>query len=88
VSAPAPAGADDRKLSCIERAKMPKATDVRDEIAANHGVCTNLLPMRRTDSRTGETSVIGVPCGTTYASKCPRGWGTRTRPWCSRPTGT
>jgi hypothetical protein len=41
--------ADDRRLSRLERAKMPTAPDALAEVAASHGVYTNLLPMRRTD---------------------------------------
>ncbi|SHN44084.1 hypothetical protein SAMN05443668_11050 [Cryptosporangium aurantiacum] len=67
----APQRADDRRLSRVQRAKMPRAVDVLTEVAANNGVCTNLVPMRRTDTVTGLTSIIGVPCGSTLASKCP-----------------
>ncbi|GAA0273263.1 replication initiator [Cryptosporangium japonicum] len=76
VSEPEPADhltkrADDRRLSRVQRAKMPRAVDVLSEVAANNGVCTNLVPMHRTDTTTGQTSIIGVPCGSTLASKCP-----------------
>lgn len=63
--------ADDRKLSRVQRARMPRAADVLDEIASGHGVCTRPLPMRRRHATTGATSVVGVPCGSTRASRCP-----------------
>jgi hypothetical protein len=54
---PAPPGrADDRTLSPAERARMPRAIEVLEEIATNHGVCIHPLPVRRVDRQTGEGS--------------------------------
>ena len=63
--------ADDRKLSRLQRAKMPRVSDALVEVAASHGVCTNLLPMTRTHIVTGASETFGLPCGSTYESKCP-----------------
>jgi hypothetical protein len=50
---------------------MPLAADVVEAAAVSHGVCVRPVPMKVTDTRTGEVSFIDVPCGATLASKCP-----------------
>ena len=64
------ARADDRTLSRAERAKMPRAIEVLEEIATNHGVCVHPIPVRRVDRGTGEAEIIPLPCRATLASKC------------------
>jgi hypothetical protein len=36
-----------------------------------HGVCVRPVLSRLTDTTTGETSVVPIPCGSTQARKCP-----------------
>lgn len=59
------------RLSRVERARMPLARDVVRAVAVEHGVCIRPVPVRQTDTVTGETTVVDVPCGATFASKCP-----------------
>ena len=59
------------RLSRVERARMPLARDVVKAVAVEHGVCIRPVPVRQTDTVTGETTVVDVPCGATFASKCP-----------------
>nr|WP_221482829.1 helitron helicase-like domain-containing protein [Sphaerisporangium siamense] len=49
---------------------MPLALDVIKEVAKQHGVCVQPIPVKRTDVQTGKTEVINIPCGATLASKC------------------
>jgi hypothetical protein len=58
-------------LSRVERARMPLAKDVVRAVAIDHGVCVRPVPVRQTDLTTGETRIVDVPCGATFASKCP-----------------
>jgi hypothetical protein len=42
-----------------------------EELALSHGVCVRPLALKATDSVTGETAVVSVPCGARLAVKCP-----------------
>ncbi len=57
--------------SRAERARMPVALAVAEEVAISHGVCVRPVTMRVTDTATGETSMVDVPCGATMEAKCP-----------------
>ena len=57
--------------SRAERARMPVALAVAEEVAISHGVCIRPVTMRVTDTATGETSMVDVPCGATMEAKCP-----------------
>jgi hypothetical protein len=50
--------------------RRPLARDVLKTLAESHGVCARPLALRRTDTTTGVTDVIEVPCGARLASKC------------------
>jgi hypothetical protein len=50
--------------------RMPLARDVLKAVAIDHGVCVRPFAVRRTDTMTGETTVVDVPCGVTQAAKC------------------
>ncbi|MET8160393.1 replication initiator [Sphaerisporangium sp. NPDC005289] len=60
----------DRSIPRAVRASMPLALDVIKEVAKQHGVCIQPIPLKRTDVQTGKVEVINVPCGATLASKC------------------
>src|SRR5689334_15161762 len=60
-----------RPGSRAQQARMPIAADVVEAAATSHGVCIRPVPMKVTDTRTGEVSFVDVPCGATLASKCP-----------------
>jgi Replication initiator protein, pSAM2 len=47
------------------------APDVLQDLAVRHGVCVRPVLSRMTDTTTGETSVVPIPCGSTQARKCP-----------------
>ncbi|MEV4757304.1 replication initiator [Micromonospora sp. NPDC049559] len=50
--------------------RKPLAKDGLKQLAEQHGVCVRPLALRRTDTHTGKTEVIEVPCGATLAVKC------------------
>lgn len=47
------------------------APDVLQDLAIRHGVCVRPVLSRLTDTTTGETSVVPIPCGSTQSRKCP-----------------
>ena len=54
-----------------ERAAYPLARDSIRKIAEAVGGCLRPVQLRRTDTQTGETISVMVPCGATLASICP-----------------
>ena len=54
-----------------ERAATPLARDSIRKIAESVGGCLRPVQLRRTDTVTGETMPVLVPCGATLASICP-----------------
>jgi hypothetical protein len=54
-----------------ERAAYPLARDSIRKIAEASGGCLRPVQLRRTDTQTGETVPVMVPCGVTLASICP-----------------
>jgi hypothetical protein len=50
---------------------MPRSVDVVKDLAADYGVCTRPVSLRRTDLDSGLTEVIDMPCGATQETKCP-----------------
>ncbi len=50
---------------------MPLAADVVEAVAISHGVCIRPVPMRVTDTFTGDVTFVDLPCGATLASTCP-----------------
>ncbi|SDZ46659.1 hypothetical protein SAMN05444365_12013 [Micromonospora pattaloongensis] len=70
---PIPTPAEDttpRPGSRAARMLMPRSVDVVKELAADYGVCTRPVSLRRTDLDTGQTVVIDLPCGATQETKC------------------
>lgn len=59
-----------RPGSRAARMALPRSVDVLREIAAEYGVCTRPVVMRRTDLDTGRTEIIDLPCGATREDKC------------------
>src|SRR5690349_2406207 len=57
--------------SRAERARMPVALHVAEDVAIQHGVCIRPITQRVTDIHTGEVTLVDVPCGATLESKCP-----------------
>jgi len=57
--------------SRAERARMPVALHVAEDVAITHGVCIRPITQRVTDTLTGEVTLVDVPCGATLESKCP-----------------
>ena len=57
--------------SRLARAKMPAARTVATDAAIEFGVCIRPVALRRTDTNTGETSIVDVPCGATLTAVCP-----------------
>jgi Replication initiator protein, pSAM2 len=55
----------------VERAATPLARDSIRKIAEATGGCLRPVQLRRTDTVTGETVPVMVPCGATLASICP-----------------
>lgn len=49
----------------------PLARQLAETMATEVGACVRPLAVRRTDTTTGATTVVPIPCGTTRASKCP-----------------
>jgi hypothetical protein len=54
-----------------ERAATPLARDAIRKIAEASGGCLRPVQLRRTDTVTGESVPVMVPCGATLASICP-----------------
>jgi hypothetical protein len=50
--------------------RQPLARDALRRLAEQHGVCVRPLALRRTDTHTGATTVVEVPCGARLAAKC------------------
>jgi hypothetical protein len=50
--------------------RQPLAKDALRLLAEQHGVCVRPLALRRTDTHTGLTEVVEVPCGARLAAKC------------------
>ena len=65
------AAAAPRPGSRAARMLMPRSVDVVKDLAADYGVCTRPVSLRRTDLDTGLTEVIDMPCGATQEAKCP-----------------
>ncbi|MFI6758819.1 replication initiator [Micromonospora sp. NPDC050417] len=59
-----------RPGSRADRMRRPLAKDALKQLAEQHGVCVRPLPLHRTDTVTGLTEVVEVPCGATLAVKC------------------
>ncbi|GIH08098.1 hypothetical protein Rhe02_61650 [Rhizocola hellebori] len=59
-----------RPGSRADRMLMPVAKDALRKMAEEVGVCVRPLAMRRTDTHTGVTEVLDIPCGARLASKC------------------
>jgi len=59
------------RQSRAERAAWPLARDSIRKIAEASGGCLRPVHLRRTDTVTGETVSVMVPCGATLASVCP-----------------
>ncbi|MFG1879371.1 replication initiator [Sphaerisporangium sp. NPDC049003] len=62
--------ANDRHTPRAVRQVMPMALDVITEVAKQHGVCIQPIPLKRTDTHTGKTEIVNIPCGATLDSKC------------------
>jgi hypothetical protein len=54
-----------------ERLAMPLARDVVKDVAIEHGACIRPIQLRRTDTLTGQTEPVLIPCGHTLAAVCP-----------------
>jgi hypothetical protein len=54
-----------------ERMAMPLARDSIRKIAEASGACLRPVQLRRTDTATGQSETIIIPCGATLASICP-----------------
>jgi hypothetical protein len=54
-----------------ERAANPLARDSIRKLAESYGGCLRPVQLLRTDTQTGETGSVMVPCGATLASICP-----------------
>src|SRR5580693_1934349 len=54
-----------------QRLAMPLARDVVRDLAAEHGGCVRPVQLRRTDTTTGQTEQVLIPCGHTLATVCP-----------------
>jgi hypothetical protein len=59
-----------RPGSRAARMAMPLARSVLKELAEQAGVCLHPVALRRTDTQTGQTEIVEVPCGATLSSKC------------------
>lgn len=69
---PADTGAQPaRPGSRAARLRQPRAVDVVQQLATEHGVCTRPVSLRRTDMDTGTTEVVDLRCGATREDKCP-----------------
>ena len=54
-----------------ERMAMPLARDSIRKIAETLGGCLRPVQLRRTDTVTGHTEQVMIPCGATLTSICP-----------------
>lgn len=70
VDFPVPGNEGPRPGSRAARLAQPVAKDVARDLAVRFGVCVKPVWLRRTDTTTGQTEVISVPCGATRAAKC------------------
>ena len=59
------------RQSRAERAATPLARDSIRKIAESVGGCLRPVQLRRTDTVTGQTMPVMVPCGATRVSICP-----------------
>ncbi len=59
------------KTTRAQRMAMPLARQVVKDLAVEHGACIRPIQLRRTNTDTGETDQVLVPCGHTLASVCP-----------------
>lgn len=59
-----------RPGSRAARMRQPLAKDALRQLAEQHQVCVRPVVLRRTDTVTGRTDVVEVPCGATLAAKC------------------
>jgi hypothetical protein len=50
-------------------ALLPDEAAITD-LARSHGVCVRPIALKVTDTGTGETSIVSVPCGARQAAKC------------------
>ncbi|GAB7041237.1 MULTISPECIES: replication initiator [Catenuloplanes] len=64
------AGDEPRPGSRAARMRQPLAKDALKQLAENNGVCVRPVVLRRTDTFTGVTEIVEVPCGATLAAKC------------------
>ncbi len=71
VPALAASSANLTRNSRAERARMPVALHVAEDVAIQHGVCIRPITQRVTDTYTGEVTLVDVPCGATLETKCP-----------------
>ena len=58
-----------RPGSRADRMRMPIAKEVLRQVAETAGVCVRPLAIRRTDTHTGLTEIVDVPCGARLASQ-------------------
>ncbi len=65
------AGGMDRRTPRVVRAGMPAARSVLAAAAEEYGVCLRLVALRVTDTETGRSRIVDVPCGATRAAVCP-----------------
>jgi hypothetical protein len=59
-----------RPGSRAARMRQPLAREALTLLAERNGVCVRPLPLRRTDTVTGLTEVVEIPCGARLAAKC------------------
>lgn len=59
-----------RPGSRAARLRLPRTVDALKDLAAEHGVCTRPVSLRRTDLETGATELVDLPCGATRDDKC------------------
>jgi replication initiator protein RepSA len=60
-----------QRLTRAQRLVMPLAREVVRDLAISHGGCVRPIQLRRTDTETGQTEQVLVPCGHTLATVCP-----------------
>ena len=60
-----------RRQTRAERMAMPLARDSIRKIAESVGGCLRPVQLRRTDTMTGQTEQVMIPCGATLARICP-----------------
>src|SRR3954469_12537768 len=71
LAAPVASTANLTRNSRAERARMPVALHVAEDVAIQHGVCIRPITQKVTDTFAGEQTLIDVPCGATLEAKCP-----------------